>query len=161
MGPVLCGTDDGRSYHSGTHLTDTLVFSHGGIFFYPRQILWTVINMKKWFRYGLSGAAAGIVNGLFGAGGGMVLVPLLIRFGQLEDKKAFSSAISIILPMCLVSIAVYWTKQVFPIREALPYLLGGLAGGILGGVLFRNVSAHFLHKIFGLVILWGGVRLLF
>ena len=50
----------------------------------------------------------------------MVLVPLLIKFGKLEDKKAFSSAISIILPMCLVSIAVYWTRQVFPVKEALP-----------------------------------------
>ena len=90
----------------------------------------------------------------------MVLVPLLIKFGKLEDKKAFSSAISIILPMCLVSIFVYWTRDIFPFRDALPYLLGGLIGGVLGGILFRKVSAQFLHKVFGLVILWGGMRLL-
>ena len=116
---------------------------------------------KNWIRFGLSGVAAGLVNGLFGAGGGMVLVPLLIRWGKLEDKKAFSSAVCIILPLCLVSIAVYGRKDIFPIREALPYLAGGLAGGVLGGILFKKVSPQFLHKIFGLIILWGGLRLLF
>ena len=40
----------------------------------------------------LAGLGAGVVNGLFGAGGGMVLVPLLIGFAHLEDKQAFSSA---------------------------------------------------------------------
>lgn len=115
---------------------------------------------QGWFRYGLCGAAAGLVNGLFGAGGGMVLVPMLIRYGKLEDKKAFSSAISIILPMCLVTIFVYWTQQIFPVREALPYLIGGLLGGLAGGLLFRRVTPGFLHKLFGLVILWGGIRLL-
>ena len=118
------------------------------------------MHHRNWFRYGLCGAAAGAVNGLFGAGGGMVLVPLLIRFAGVEDKKAFSSAISIILPLSLVSIFVYRSQQIFPIAEAFPYLIGGLAGGILGGILFKKASAHFLHKIFGIIILWGGVRLL-
>ena len=90
----------------------------------------------------------------------MVLVPMLIHYGKLEDKKAFSSAVCIILPLCLVSIVVYWMKQVFPIYDALPYLAGGLIGGILGGILFRKVSAQFLHKVFGVIIFWGGLRLL-
>jgi len=114
----------------------------------------------KWLSFGLSGAAAGLVNGLFGAGGGMVLVPMLIKFCKLEDKKAFSSAISIILPLSLVSLYVYYTKDIFPLREAFPYLVGGLGGGTLGGILFKKTSANFLHKFFGLIILWGGVRLL-
>lgn len=117
--------------------------------------------MKKaeWIPYGLSGAAAGLVNGLFGAGGGMVLVPLLIRYCKLEDKKTFSSAICIILPLCLVSLTVYWSQQIFPLQESIPYLIGGFLGGILAGLLFRKIPAHFLHKVFGLVIIWGGIRL--
>ena len=118
--------------------------------------------MKKqsWIRFGISGAAAGVINGLFGAGGGMVLVPLLIKFCKLEDKKAFSSAISIILPLSLVSLGVYRIKGLFPFRESVPYLLGGLIGGILGGILFKKTTPHFLHKFFGLIIVWGGIRLL-
>lgn len=118
--------------------------------------------MKKitWIPYGLSGAAAGIVNGLFGAGGGMVLVPMLIKLCKVEDKKAFSSAISIILPISLASLAVYHKEGIFPLQDALPYLLGGLIGGVLGGILFKKTSVSFLHKFFGSVILWGGIRLL-
>ena len=118
------------------------------------------MKKKALFRYGLSGAAAGVVNGFFGAGGGMVLVPMLIKVCKAEDKKAFASAISIILPLSIVSIIIYYTKGIFPIKEAGPYLLGGLAGGLLGGILFKNLSANFLHKFFGIIILWGGIRLL-
>ena len=63
----------------------------------------------------LAGALAGFINGFFGAGGGMVLVPLLIRLGGLEDKKAFSSAVCIILPLCLVSIGVYALHDSLPL----------------------------------------------
>ena len=115
---------------------------------------------RDWLRYGLSGACAGLINGLFGAGGGMVLVPLLIHVGKLEDKKAFSSAICVILPLCVVSIAVYCAKSIFPLSAALLYLIGGRLGGLLGGLLFRRVPAAVLHKLFGIVIIWGGFRLL-
>ena len=118
------------------------------------------MRKRKWIVHGISGAAAGFINGLFGAGGGMVLVPMLIKFCKLEDKKAFSSAISIILPLSLVSLFVYGKNRIFPIYEALPYLLGGLGGGLLGGILFKKTSVKFLHKFFGLIILWGGIRLL-
>ena len=115
---------------------------------------------KEWLKFGLTGATAGMINGLFGAGGGMVLVPLLIKWCKLDDKKAFSSAISIILPLSLVSIFVYYTQDVFPIFDALPYLIGGLIGGLLGGIIFKRTSVVFLHKFFGASILFGGIRLL-
>lgn len=118
------------------------------------------LKKQAWIKYGLAGAAAGLINGFFGAGGGMVLVPLLIGFAHLDDKQAFSSAIAIILPMCLVTIAVYRSQQIFPLAEALPYLIGGLLGGLAGGILFKKVTARFLHTIFGIIILWGGIRLL-
>ena len=108
----------------------------------------------------MSGAAAGLVNGLMGAGGGMVLVPLLIRWCGLPDKHAFATAISIILPLCIVSIVVHAMHGPLPLAEAWPYLAGGLLGGIAGGLLFRRVSALFLHRLLGAFILWGGVRLL-
>ena len=117
--------------------------------------------MKKyWWRYALSGAAAGAINGLFGAGGGMVLVPMLIKFCKLDDKRAFASAIAIIFPICIISILVYFLNGTFPIQQAAPYLIGGFIGGTLGGILFKKVSAALLHKLFGLIILWGGIRLL-
>lgn len=118
------------------------------------------MHIKTWLKNGAAGAAAGIINGLFGAGGGMILVPLLIRYGELEDKQAFATAISVILPLCLVSIMVYWSAGAIDVTAAWPYLAGGLIGGLLGGMLFRKISAKILHKLFGILILWGGIRLL-
>ncbi len=90
----------------------------------------------------------------------MVLVPLLIYLAKLEDKQAFSSAISIILPFCVVSIFFYGASGNLPLREAVPYLIGGAGGGLLGGILFRKVSARLLHLALGVLILFGGVRLI-
>lgn len=53
------------------------------------------------------GSRRGLCQRIFGAGGGMVLVPLIIWLVGLPDKLAFSSAISIILPLCVVSLVIY------------------------------------------------------
>ena len=108
----------------------------------------------------LSGAAAGLVNGLLGAGGGMLLVPLLIRWCGLEDKHAFATALSIMLPLSIVSLVVSALRAPLPLADALPYLAGGIVGGVAAGLLFQKVSANLLHKLLGAFILWGGVRLL-
>ena len=108
----------------------------------------------------LAGLAAGFVNGFFGAGGGMVLVPLLIFLVGLPDKLAFSSAISIILPLCVVSLVIYGRHDMLPLSDALPYLLGGAGGGVLAGLWFQKVPAKWLHLALGALILLGGVRLL-
>lgn len=108
----------------------------------------------------LTGALAGFVNGFFGAGGGMLVVPLLIVLVGLADKQAFSSAISIILPLTIVSLVIYAKNGALDIKAALPYLLGGAGGGVLAGLWFRKVSARFLPIALGLLILFGGARLL-
>ena len=114
--------------------------------------------MKSSFKYACSGAAAGAANGLFGAGGGMILVPLLTRWAKLEGKKAFATSISIIAPLCIVSIAVYCLQGNLDFSTALPYLIGGFFGGLLGGKLFKKIPAKFLHKALGLIIIYGGIR---
>jgi uncharacterized membrane protein YfcA len=116
-------------------------------------------NVSLW-KCLLAGLAAGFVNGFFGAGGGMVLVPLLIWLVGLPDKLAFSSAISIILPLCIVSLVIYGRHDMLPLSDALPYLLGGAGGGVLAGLWFQKVPAKWLHLALGALILLGGVRLL-
>ena len=116
-------------------------------------------NVSLW-KCLLAGLAAGFVNGFFGAGGGMVLVPLLIWLVGLPDKLAFSSAISIILPLCVVSLVIDGRHDMLPLSDALPYLLGGAGGGVLAGLWFQKVPAKWLHLALGALILLGGVRLL-
>lgn len=110
------------------------------------------------WKAALCGAAAGIVNGLFGAGGGMVLVPLLERNKLLREREIFASALAVMLPLSAVSFGVYCLRGGMDFAAALPYLLGGAAGGILGGLLYRKVPTKLLHRLLGVLILWGGIR---
>lgn len=116
--------------------------------------------MKKSFRLGLCGSIAGAVNGLFGAGGGMVLVPLLTGYAHLPDDQVFSNSVAIILPVCCVSAAISLAGGSFDILQALPYLIGSILGGVLAGVWGRKIPSGWLHKVFGILIIWGGIRYL-
>ena len=116
--------------------------------------------MQQKAKLRLSGAAAGLVNGCFGGGGGMVMVPLLTRWCGLEQKQALATCVGVILPFCVLSAAIYVLRGGFDWLMALPYLIGGGIGGALGGLLFQQVSALWLRRIFALFLLYGGVRYL-
>lgn len=113
----------------------------------------------KW-KLRLTGALGGLVNGLFGGGGGMVVVPLLTRWCGVEEKKAFATCVAVIFPFCLLSAVIYLFRTDFDLLTALPYLVGGLAGGFVGGKLMDRVSVVWLRRIFAAFLLYGGARYL-
>ena len=116
--------------------------------------------MKKYLGYILAGSIAGAVNGLLGAGGGMLLVPLLTLFTDLSDDQVFPTSVSIILPICLVSLSVSPGLGNLPFTEAWPYLVAAIPGGMLAGFLDKKIPVKWLHRALGILILWGGVRYL-
>ena len=118
-------------------------------------------NRREGLRYGVCGAAAGLVSGFFGGGGGLVLAPLLMRRCNLPTKQAFAATLCVMLPLCAVSAAVYALRTGLEVAAALPYLLGGLPGGIAAGLLFKKVPTALLRRALALFILYGGVRALF
>ena len=116
--------------------------------------------MKQKNKLRISGAAAGVVNGLFGGGGGMPLVLLLGKWCGLQQKKSLATCVAVIFPICMVSAAVYFIRFRISFLAALPYLIGGLIGGAVGGKIFPKVPNVWLRRIFGAFLLYGGVRYL-
>ncbi len=116
--------------------------------------------MKSHWKIALAGALAGVVNGLFGAGGGMLLVPLLTFLGAFGEEDIFPNSVSIILPLSAVSLSVDALHGGLPFSDALPYLLGGAIGGLLAGLTGNKIPVKWLHRILGFMILYGGVRYL-
>ena len=108
----------------------------------------------------LVGAAAGAVNGLFNAGGGMVLVPLLTKSCKLEEHQVFPASVSVMLPICVISLITNTASSGLPLQEAWPFLLGSIPGGILAALIGKKIQAKWLHRILGIMILWGGIRYL-
>ncbi len=115
--------------------------------------------MQDWVWLSVAGGAAGAVNGLLGAGGGMVLVPLLTGSRKLQEREVFPASVAIILPICIVTLLLTadWSLT---FRDVLPYLAGSIAGGIGAGILGKRIPTVWLHRILGVIILWGGIRYL-
>ncbi len=118
-------------------------------------------GLKKYGGALLAGGLSGLANGLFGAGGGMLLLPVLEKTTSLKPRELFASSVCIILPISLVSVGVYFLQGGDFATEAVPYLLGGAGGGVLAGLLLKRLPTKLLHYVLGAFILWGGIRLLF
>ena len=114
--------------------------------------------MKDRTKCMVIGSLAGAANGLFGAGGGLFVVPLLTGWLHMDQRKAFATSLGIILPLTVVSLVVYGFRGGLDVLTAIPYLLGGLVGGYIGGKCFHRIPLIWLRRIFGVLILYGGVR---
>lgn len=108
----------------------------------------------------LAGFLAGIVTGIFGGAGGMVLVPLLSLWTTVQPQELFPISVGVMLSVCLFSLWLISRTSPLPWPDALPYLLGSAAGGVLAGTVGKKVSTLWLHRSFGVLLLWGGVRYL-
>ena len=116
--------------------------------------------MKPYLGAGLAGLGAGALNGLFGAGGGMVLVPLMRSLTDAEEDVLFPCATAILIPVCIVSLVFARGWEQFSFTQALPYLLGSGLGGFCAGLWGKHIPVLWLHRILGVLIIWGGIRYL-
>lgn len=106
------------------------------------------------------GVVAGLVNGLFGSGGGTIVVPSLIFLLNLQDYKAHATAIPIILPLSLISAIVYLFNNKIPFDVSLFVVIGGLVGSYVGAKFLNKIPVKYLRKIFGGVIIYTAIRMI-
>ncbi len=111
--------------------------------------------------YLLTGALAGIANGLFGGGGGMIVVPLLSRFLKMESKKAHATAILIILPMSILSSLLYSSGKTMGAMPTIFTAVGVTIGGAFGALVLSKLSSKWICIIFSIVMAIAGVKMLF
>ena len=114
--------------------------------------------MKKIF-YPVLAVLAGMINGLLGAGGGMLIVPLLKKCG-LDQRSTHATSVCIILPICLLSAIIYLLKGQVTVSDALPYLPFSILGAVIGSLTLSKINQNFLRKLFGGFMLWAAVQLL-
>ena len=107
------------------------------------------------------GLAAGLANGLFGAGGGTVLVPALEKFMKYETHKAHATTLAVVLPLSIISAVVYTWGVDVDWKAVLLVSAGGVAGGILGAKLLNKLSGAWLNMLFGAFLAAGALRMLF
>ena len=111
----------------------------------------------------LIGLGAGLLNGLLGAGGGILIVFGLKRLlgERLADPRSvFASAIAVMLPLSLVSAVQYFKNGQLDAENAGILILPAVLGGVVGALLLRRLSPAALSRLFSVVVVASGVFLL-
>ena len=108
------------------------------------------------------GLGAGFLNGLLGAGGGILIVfglrKLLKR--SLKDPRAiFPTAIAVMLPLSLLSAWQYARAGSLQLSYFGWLILPAIAGGVIGALLLRRISVKALSRLFAAVVLISGIVL--
>lgn len=122
--------------------------------------------MKASFRQNLSviaiGAGAGFLNGLLGAGGGILIVAglrRLFRGRNIDLHSVFASAIAVMLPLSALSAIQYFIHGRLNETEVGLLILPAIAGGATGALLLKKLTPCALSRIFAGVVLLSGVLL--
>lgn len=108
------------------------------------------------------GVLAGMLSGLVGVGGGLVIVPALVYFLAYSQKQAQGTSLAVLLlPVVIVS-AFYYYKSGYMNVNAVPLIaVGFLIGGYFGGKLALVLPDATLKKIFAIVLILIGIKMLF
>ena len=116
---------------------------------------------KEQFILILCGVLIGFINGFFGGGGGMICVPLLENVLHLNNKYSHATAIAVIFPISFVSAIIYIFSGTL---QTIPFVTVGsgvVLGGIIGSYFLKILPSKVVRIIFAIIMLLGGIRLLF
>jgi uncharacterized membrane protein YfcA len=106
----------------------------------------------------VAGVLAGAGNGLFGIGGGTVLVPFFAIFLGLDILTAVATSLFVMLPSSVVASYQHWIQGNLRTDLALPLVVGLALGAQLGPYLGSRISRNRLRQLFGLVLLYAAVN---
>ena len=108
----------------------------------------------------LVGLTAGVISGLFAAGGGMIVVPALIHLFKLEDAKARATSVFVILPMVIASGIFYYKSNYVDWNLGIKCAIGGIIGGVIGAQLLKKISSRTLRILFVIFLIYTSVKMI-
>ncbi len=107
------------------------------------------------------GSLTGLLNGLFGGGGGMIVVPTLTGILKKDQKTAQATAIFIILPVSFLSAVIYSSFGNLEYSVLTPTAIGVILGGTIGAKILKVAKNGTLFKIFYASMLFAGLKMIF
>ncbi len=120
--------------------------------------------MKKFLKncsVAVLSAFVGFVNGFFGGGGGMLLVPMLEKVLKVPVKKSHATAIAIILPVSVAGAITYLISGYFDLAPFMGVSGGCVAGGVAGALLLKKLPSGAVGVAFSLIMIGVAVKLIF
>lgn len=112
-------------------------------------------------RNSIIGIFAGFINGIFGSGGGTLLVPILNNIVKVEEHESHATALAIIIFLTGASSAIYIYNGTYDVSLTLKVAVGSIIGGIIGAKILCKVTGRFLRISFGLIMIIAALRMVF
>lgn len=112
----------------------------------------------------LIGVAAGVLSGLFGIGGGVIIVPSLIYLAKMTPHEATGTSLAaLVMPFgAAIGASIYYRNGYLQVVPAILVALGMIAGAVLGAKLAPHLDALVLRRAFAVLLvltagkLWVG-----
>lgn len=117
-------------------------------------------SLKSLLFVPFASTAVGFINGLLGAGGGSLVVPLYQSSLQLDAKKAHATAIATMLPQCIISGIIYLLRGSNDFSVMSIVTVGVVIGGIIGSLLLKKINNQILSLFFYFVMVYAGIKFL-
>jgi uncharacterized membrane protein YfcA len=110
--------------------------------------------------YLVIGLLAGVLSGLFGIGGGLVIVPALVVLAKMSMKTATGTSLgALLLPVGLLAAMTYWRAGNLEVRASLLIAAGLLVGAWFGARLHFEVGSQAVQRMFAGLLVVMAVRL--
>lgn len=110
----------------------------------------------------LTGLAAGTLSGMFGIGGGIVIVPALVFFMGMTQHQAQGTSLGVLmLPIVALGAFNYYKTGNLDIRASLIIASAFLIGGYFGSKISLSIDHTILKKIFGVFMIGVAIKMIF
>ena len=117
--------------------------------------------VRRWLPYPAAGLAAGALSGLFGVGGGLIMVPILVFVFHFAQKDAQATSLcAIVLTACSGAVPYGLAEHVDWVAAAL-IVAGGVGGSTLGAAIAKRINDNWLRIVFAIVATASAAKMLF
>ena len=107
----------------------------------------------------LVGLAAGFLSGLFGVGGGILIVPALVLVLGMTQRLAHGTSLAAVLPIAISGVVGFAMEDSIDWPVAAALIIGAMAGAVIGTHALQILSPTALARVFAVVLLLSAARL--
>jgi uncharacterized membrane protein YfcA len=112
------------------------------------------------FFYLATGLLAGVLSGMFGIGGGLIIVPALVFIGKMSQRTAVGTSLgALLLPVGALGVYAYWREGNVDVRAAMWIALGMFVGAYGGATIAQMISDSSLKRAFAVLLVLVAGRL--
>ena len=106
------------------------------------------------------GIVAGVLSGLFGIGGGILIVPVLVFIGLSQKEATGTSLAALTAPVALLGVIEYARRHEVRVGYAVGIAIGIIAGAYFGANWAGKLSNETLQRGFGVLLIAAAIRFL-